>query len=124
MPDNRNNPRRSSKRVVDPLRIPVFWKEESGGRHDGYLFDVGLGGCFLNTSAPAGDDQVIVLEIPDPPEGIEVVEFTCTVVSQDRRLKGFGLRFESLTDKQKAVLGHFVAKSKDAPDRRDALKEI
>jgi len=119
MSDKRGTPRRNSQRVVDPLRIPVFWNSE-GGRNDGYLYDVSFGGCFLNTSAEAMDDEQIVLEIPEPPKGEEVVAFDCTVIAQQRRLKGFGLRFRSLTDRQKAVLDHFVAKSKAAPDRRDS----
>ena len=108
---------------MDPLRIPVFWNSE-GGRYDGYLYDVSLGGCFLNTSADAVDNEQIVLEIPEPPKGEEVVAFDCTVIAQQRRLKGFGLRFGSLTDRQKAVLDHFIAKSKQAPDRRDNASSL
>ena len=123
MSDKRGTPRRNSQRVVDPLRIPVFWNSE-GGRYDGYLYDVSLGGCFLNTSADAVDNEQIVLEIPEPPKGEEVVAFDCTVIAQQRRLKGFGLRFGSLTDRQKAVLDHFIAKSKQAPDRRDNASSL
>ena len=118
MSDKRGNPRRNSQRVVDPLRILVFWNGENG-RNDGYLSDISLGGCFLNTSAEAVDNKQIVLEIPEPPQGDEVVAFDCTVIAQQRRLKGFGLRFGSLSDRQKAVLKHFIAKSKAAPDRRN-----
>ena len=118
MSDKRGTPRRNSLRVVDPLRIPVFWNGESG-QNAGYLYDVGLGGCFLNTSASAVDNEQIVLEIPKPPKGEDVVAFDCTVIAQERRLKGFGLRFSSLTDRQKSVLDQFIAKSKEAPDRRD-----
>ena len=118
MSDKRGTPRRSSQRVVDPLRFPVFWISE-GVRNDGYLYDVSLGGCFLNTSAEAADIGQIVLEIPEPPKGDEIVAFDCVVIAQQRRLKGFGLRFGSLTERQKAVLDHFIAKSKEAPDRRN-----
>ena len=118
MSDKRGAPRRNSPRVVDPLRIPVFWNGESG-RNDGYLYDVSLGGCFLNTSAEAADKAQIVLEIPEPPQGEEVVALNCFVIAQQRRLKGFGLRFGSLSERQKAVLDHFIAKSKEAPDRRN-----
>lgn len=58
--------RRNSRRVIEPLRIPVFWNL-NGQRKDGFVYDIGLGGCFLNTSGSADIDDEIVLEVPRPP---------------------------------------------------------
>ena len=117
-PDRRRAvPRRNSRRVIEPLRIPVFWTV-NGMRKDGFIFDVGLGGCFLNTSFPAERDDEVVLELPEPPQGVSVVKFRCTVIPQTRHLEGFGLRFRSLNKRQQAAVGYFMAKAPQSPDRR------
>jgi len=95
----------------------VFWTV-AGERKDGFVYDIGLGGCFLNSSGLADADDEIVLEIPKPPDGEKVVRFRCIVVPQKRRLKGFGLRFLALTEAQKAVIADFLAKPVVPPDRR------
>lgn len=86
---------------------------------EGYLCDISIGGCFLNTSGSAEVDQEVLLEMPVPPVGEKVVKIKCSVVPQERRFEGFGLRFHNLTEVQQTAVAYFVEKSVQPKERRD-----
>lgn len=117
MDEKRKKSRRESRRITKPLRILVFWEGKSG-RHEADIYDVGIGGCFLNTAGEAEVGERVKVDIPKPTVDQHVVSFEGIVVPQKRSLKGFGMRFLPLTEEQQTVIGLFALNSQEFPDRR------
>jgi hypothetical protein len=110
-------PRRDSDRFLNPIRVPVFWRKNDAERHEAAIYDISMGGCFINTRASAADGENITLEVPTlVPE--EVMEFQGTVVPQGRTLYGFGVRFEELNEIQRALITKLIDRAEKQPDRR------
>lgn len=76
--------------------------DSSSGKHEVRISDISLGGCFVDTIAPAAEGEPVKLKINVPESGDTIV-FTGTVAYSMERF-GFGVRFTDLTDPQKAFL--------------------
>ena len=115
--ERRKRTRRKSRRVVEPIPTLVFWEGKSG-RHDAHVCDLGMGGCYLNTDGTPQMGERVALEIPASTASQRVVKFHGTVVPEDRKLKGFGLRFEALSEEQQSVIALCMVQAAEARERR------
>src|SRR5688572_8621283 len=110
-------PRREDDRFLNPIRVLVFWRKNGEERHEAAIYDISMGGCFINTRVNAADGENITLEVPTlVPD--EVLEFPGTVVPQGRTLYGFGVRFGDLEENQKALINKLIDRADKQPDRR------
>lgn len=98
----RQSPRRKTVRSIKPLTNIVFWRNEHE-RSEADIYDISLGGCFLNTLGPATNGERITIGLPNAENDGEVTGISGTVVPQRRSLVGFGLKFDELT-KDKSFL--------------------
>jgi hypothetical protein len=96
----------------------VFWKGNSG-RYEADICDIGIGGCFLNTSGNADDGEAITLEIPTSTVQEHIIEFPGTVISQGRKFKGFGVRFGALDEEQQSLIARLMIQSHEQAERRN-----
>lgn len=115
---NRNTTRRKNLRVIEPLRILVFWKGLSG-RYEADICDIGIGGCFLNSNTMAKSGELITLEIPISMQTEQVFELYGTVIPQKRKFKGFGVCFENLNEVQQELLTELIVQANEQRDRRN-----
>ena len=111
--------RRKSRRVIKPMPILVFWKGESG-RYEADICDMSIGGCFINTNGDADDGERISLEIPTLTPTEDVIQFNGSVIPQGRKLKGFGVRFGSLSKDQQSLIAQLMVQSNEQADRRNS----
>jgi hypothetical protein len=121
MDEKRKSNRRVGQRIAKPSPMLVFWEGPSG-RFEADLYDIGIGGCFLNTAGEAEMGERIVVEVPRPTAEASVVSFDGMVVPQTRQLKGFGVRFLALTDEQASVIGLFTLRSQEIRERRHSRR--
>jgi uncharacterized protein (TIGR02266 family) len=84
-----------------PLNLDVEL-DSSSGKYEVRISDISLGGCYVDTIAPAAEGEPVKLKIKMPESGDTIV-FTGTVAYSMERF-GFGVRFTDLTDQQKAFL--------------------
>lgn len=110
-------PRRDSDRFLKPVRFLVFWQKDGSERYEADIYDISVGGCFLNTRGVAVDGETITVELPTSNPD-EVLGFAGTVVPQGRTLYGFGVRFEPLNEKQDALINKLIDRAEKQPDRR------
>ena len=123
MDEQRKQDRRKSRRMAEPLTILVFWNGNSG-RHPADMCDISQNGCYLNTSGSAGEGELITLEIPEEIDSDIVFSISGTVIQQERKYVGFGLKFESQTDSQTAFIQSLMSRASEIKDRRTGVDEI
>ena len=97
--------RRSHERFA--IRLPVKW-ESISGRHETWLEDISLGGCFVNTRIRADIGELITLEIQQ--KGGDWIAFHGEVISFQQGI-GFGVVFTLLTEEQESVLEQVIAEN-------------
>src|SRR2546423_3366089 len=93
------NNRRSDERLS--INLSARWNGLSG-RHQARIDDVGLGGCFVNTTGRVDLEEIVVVEIKLPSG--EWLQLRGVVVSYQERI-GFGVEFPFLSvDEERALL--------------------
>ncbi|HXG68344.1 MAG TPA: PilZ domain-containing protein [Blastocatellia bacterium] len=95
---------RHSERV--PARLLVVWEGQSG-KHEASISDVTAEGCYLNTRGAAAVGEIISFKAPLLTG--EEVELRGRVVHHNKRLIGFGVKFEELSSEQRELLAQLVA---------------
>ena len=110
-------PRRDSDRFLKPVRVLVFWHKDGSERYEADIYDISMGGCFINTRGVAADGEAVTVEIPTSNPD-EVLAFAGRVVPQGRTLYGFGVRFEPLNEEQEALIDKLIVRAEKQPDRR------
>lgn len=98
MTDNR----RSDERVS--INLPARW-DGLAGNHEGRIEDLGLGGCFVNTSARVDIGEIVGVEIKLPSG--EWLPLRGEVVSYQQGI-GFGVLFSFLTYEEEQALRELV----------------
>jgi len=115
--------------MVEPLNILVFWTGSSG-RHPADMCDIGVDGCYLNTTGVAVDGEWVTVEIPETPGSSRIVTIRGQVISQQRKFVGFGLKFESRSESETAFIQSLMEHGHEIQDRRagseltDAINSI
>lgn len=112
--------RRKYPRAIDPIPIIIFWRRDEE-RHEAFICDISQTGCFLNTKFNVDMDEHITLEIPTSIASGEVIEFNGIVVSQNREVSGFGVKFDTLGENQQVLLNGLIVQSELQPDDRDKI---
>jgi hypothetical protein len=113
----RKRDRRKGRRVTEPFSFLVFWSGKSG-RHHADMYDLSADGCYLNTTGAAEAGEAISVEVPARIALGGIARIRGTVIPQQRKLVGFGVRFAGLTPEQQAVVTGLLARSIEAADRR------
>jgi len=98
MTDNRRTDERLS------INLSARWNGLSG-RHQARIDDVGLGGCFVNTTGRVDVEEIVVVEIKLPSG--EWLQLRGVVVSYQERI-GFGVEFPFLTQEEEQVLRQLI----------------
>jgi len=94
--------RRTNKRVS--TNLPARWHGVAG-THEGRVEDVGLGGCFVNTTGRVDVGEVVSVEIKLPSG--DWLQLRSEVASHQMGI-GFGVLF-SLTDDEEQALRQIIA---------------
>ena len=84
--------RRNDQRIT--LNLDARWDGLSGG-HEARIEDLGLGGCFVNTTGRVDVGEDVVIEIKLPPG--DWLQLPGKVVSYQHGI-GFGVVFSLLTE--------------------------
>ena len=103
--------------MLEPLAALVFW-EGTSGRNEAVICDVGLGGCYLNTKIEGDIGEQVSVEIPTSTASERVIIIKGTIVPQQRKFKGFGLRFEALSEEQQTLITGLMVQCQEEEDRR------
>ncbi len=113
-----DGPRRSSPRVETGGDRIVRWTGNAG-TFDAVICDLSYGGCYLNTRADADMGEIITIHVPTFSTPEEILDFTGTVVTQNRHLKGFGVTFSALTPAQETLIARLMTLFPEQKDDRD-----
>ena len=97
-PEGNGRERREDERRGVSLEA---WWEGLSGRHEGRVSDLSMGGCYVDTHAPVGPDELIVFAVRRPDGGW--LELRGRVVSRHQNI-GFSLVFTFLTDEEQQEL--------------------
>ena len=95
--------RRTDKRL--PINLSARWNGLSG-RHQARIDDVGLGGCFVNTTGRVDLEEIVVVEIKLPSG--EWLQLRGVVVSYQERI-GFGVEFPFLSGDEEQALRELIS---------------
>ena len=96
--DRRKERRKSFSAPEAPL---LRWYGASG-EYDASISDVSASGCFLHTTGKAEVGEIVRFD-KSLPDG-RIVELRGTVIHHEKRLVGFGLRFQDLSPDQEALI--------------------
>ncbi|HLL75116.1 MAG TPA: PilZ domain-containing protein [Pyrinomonadaceae bacterium] len=97
-PEGNGRERREDERKDVSLEA---WWEGLSGRHEARVSDISMGGCFVDTHAPAEVGELIVFAIRKP-DG-SWLELRGRVVSRGPHF-GFSLAYTFLTDEEQQEL--------------------
>lgn len=86
------------------VSLPVVL-DSSSGRREVRVSDVSMGGCYVDGLALVRQDEVVGLKIDLPDGRSESISGTVTYVHQG---VGFGVRFNEMTEGQRAVVEQLV----------------
>jgi hypothetical protein len=103
------NTRRSERKALHAPISPLLRWNGSSGEYDGCISNVSVEGCFLNTTGAAEVGESISFNASLPSD--ELIEMRGTVVHRQERPAGFGVRFDTLTDRELNYLKLLMADS-------------
>jgi len=95
--------RRADNRVA--VNFNAKWRGRSGS-HEGRVEDLSMSGCFVNTRAPAEEDEIVSLLIQLPSARWLPLRGKVVFCQQ---LTGFSLSFSILDANEREVLGQLVS---------------
>ena len=90
--------RRKTKRAS--VQLPARW-ESTSGVHEGFVKDISLGGCFVQSGGRVGVKDPIKVEIQLPTERWI---YLWGVVAHRSTDEGFAIRFTVVNDKELEML--------------------
>lgn len=94
--------KRLHKRI--PIKLEVYW-EKGSGKQLVRLEDISVSGCLIGALTLPNIGQNVNLEIRLPAG--RWMPLRCTVVRHHPH-KGFGVRFDSLSEREQCLLGELI----------------
>ena len=90
------------ERITAPMAVML---DCTSGRREVRLSDISTGGCYIDSIAPVQPDENVDLKLVL--DNGEIEEMSGTVVYVHPGM-GFGVRFNELSERQKAMIEHII----------------